>query len=74
MNVSVSALGNIRKYIPEPKGIVLKAPIRLSELKEIAGIPAKISVAYAVNDKIQNEAYRVQSNDRVKFIMIVGAG
>ena len=74
MRILVSALGNIKKYIPKPKKVMLEEAVCLRELKEIAGIPAKISVSYAVNDKVQRETYRVQNNDRVKFIMIVAAG
>lgn len=74
MKVSVSALGSIKKYIPEQKEVVLEESVCLADLKEIAGIPIKTSVSYAVNGKVQNGAYQVQHDDSVKFIMIVGAG
>ena len=74
MNISVSAIGSLRKYIPEAKQIELDASVSLLELKEIVGIPAKAPAAYTVNGKVQHGKYAVQDNDNVKFIMIVGAG
>jgi hypothetical protein len=74
MKVSISAIGSIRKYIPEPKNIELDAPVSLLELKEIAGIPEKVPASYTVNGKLQRGDYAVQDDDNVKFIMIAGAG
>ena len=74
MKISVSALGSIREYLPEPKDVILDESICLSELKRIAGIPAATAVSYVVNGRVQNGKYTVQDNDAVKFIMIVGAG
>lgn len=74
MNITVSAIGNIRKHLPEPKAIELDASVSLVELKEIVGIPSKIPASYTVNGKVQRGDYAVQDNDRVKFIVIVGAG
>ena len=74
MNVSVSALGNIRKFIPEEKVITLDTPVSLNELKVMAGVPKERTVTYAVNGGVQQGDYQVADNDQVKFIMVVGAG
>jgi hypothetical protein len=74
MKVSISAIGSLRKYIPEPKDIELDLPVSLLELREIAGIPEKVTASYTVNGKVQRGDYAVQDNDSVRFIMIVGAG
>jgi sulfur carrier protein ThiS len=74
MKVSVSALGNIKKYLPESKEVVLEESVCLSDLKKLSGIPATTAVVYVVNGKAQNGKYVVQENDTIKFIMVVGGG
>ncbi len=60
--------------MPEPGEVDLEAPVCLSELKVVAGIPAATPVSYIVNGIVQNGKYLVQDHDAVKFIMIVGGG
>lgn len=74
MNISVTALGNIKQFIPEAKEIALERAVSLDELKVIAGIPQEKTVSYAVNGRVQKGEYQVADNDQVKFIMVVGAG
>lgn len=74
MNVSVSALGNIKEFIPESKNMALEASVSLDELKVLAGIPKIRTVSYAVNGKVKRGDYQVADHDTIKFIMLVGAG
>lgn len=74
MEVTISALGDIKKFVPEKTDITLEAPIVLSELKIVVGIPKQRTIMYSVNGKVQKGDYEVADKDQVKFLMVVGAG
>lgn len=74
MKIYVSAVGNIRRYIPEEKEITLEYGVGIKELKEICGIPIFTNVVVVVNDVVVDSKYIVKDNDNIKFIMIVSAG
>lgn len=74
MKIFISALGNIKKYIQQEEEVFVEESLNLKQLKEVVGIPEKVSTVYVVNDKVENKEYIVKENDKVKFISIVGAG
>lgn len=74
MKVSVSALGNIKEFIPEEKVIKLESAVSLKELKVLAGVPKEKGVSYVVNGRVQKADYQVADSDQVKILMLVGAG
>ena len=74
MHIIISALGDIKKYIPDERPITLAGPLTLTELKIQLGIPAAKAVCYSVNGRIQKGTYQPKENDHIKFLMLVGAG
>ncbi len=74
MKVKVSAVGNIKAFVPEEQEINLTAPVSLHELKVLAGIPKERGVMYSVNGRARKGDNLVADNDEVKFLMVVGAG
>jgi len=75
MIVRVSALGNIKKYIPQDeKEIEVEQGITLRKLKSLAGIPENLAVGYVVNGTAVGQDYAVSENDTVLFVMLVGGG
>ena len=74
MQVTVSALGEIKRFIPEPTVITLVEPVALVDLKGVAGVPAAKNASYVVNGRVQKADYVVADGDQVKILMVVGAG
>lgn len=75
MIVRISALGNIKKYIPQgEKEIEVEQGTTLRKLKGLAGIPENLAVGYVVNGTAVSQDYKVSENDTVLFVMLVGGG
>jgi hypothetical protein len=76
MKVSVTALGVLKKYIPEEKDFDLEDGSDLRGLaRETLGIPPEQTrISFVVNGRIQKETYQVQPDDKIVILKMGGAG
>ena len=74
MNITVSATGILKQYIPAKKQIVIPVAITLRDLSRLLGIPEKLTMTYTVNGKISQENSTISDNDEVRLLMIAGGG
>lgn len=77
MKVSISALGAMRKYLPDERVVELEDPppnlIQLISRK--FGVPQDMSrIGYVVNDSIKKQTYVPKPGDKIVFMILGGAG
>jgi hypothetical protein len=77
MKVTVSALGAMRKYLPDEKAVDLGAPPpNLIELvSREFGVPPGISrIGFIVNGKLRKQSHVPEAGDKIVFMVLGGAG
>lgn len=77
MKVEVSAIGELKKYIPEE--ILVELTKRPITLKQIAldnfGIPRTISgMCFVVNGRVQQSNYQPKDKDKILVLKMGGGG
>lgn len=77
MKVEVTALGAVRKYLPETRNIEISD--RDLDLRGLItdhlGIPPTMSrIGYVVNGRLQKSNYLVRPGDKIKILIMGSAG
>ena len=75
--VTISALGALKKYLSEETGFeLIEGALSLGDqVAQLTGIPASESrISYVVNGQIQKATYVLSNGDRIVVLKMGGAG
>ena len=77
MQVSISALGALKKYVPEETLVRLDDPSQnlMQLISGKFGVPDNLSrITFVVNGSIQDQDYVPADGDKIVFMVVGGAG
>lgn len=74
MSATLHALGIIKSYTGGKNEIAVEAGNTVRETMRALNIPPEVVALVLVNDAPQSKEYRVQDDDVIKLIAVVGGG
>jgi sulfur carrier protein ThiS len=74
MTATMIPVGPLRQYVGDRPALEVNAGRSVAELLQEFSIPKAMVAIVMVNDAYQPKSYRVQDNDLVKLIPLMGGG
>jgi sulfur carrier protein ThiS len=74
MAVTVIPVGPLRQYVEDRPALQMEAGRTVTEILQEFNIPKELVAIVMVNDTYRPKSYRVQDNDLVKLIPLLGGG
>ena len=74
MSATVIPVGPLRQYVEDRPALEVQVGRSISEILQELDIPKAMVAIVMVNDAYRPKSYRVQDNDLVKLIPLLGGG